>query len=129
MKSCHYRKRDIYSNKILGGIVSDIIGSTREWYNVKAGGEYRMEYMVMMQKTKATLLSGFLVAHCARDSGGGGSVACWSQTLKTLCKLLYLHSHRTHGQIHRFSYSESTGGNTLIYNNIVLHKHKRSTYG
>lgn len=25
----------MYSNKILGGIVGDIIGSTREWYNVK----------------------------------------------------------------------------------------------
>ena len=73
-----------------------------------------------------------LVCYCSRspcDPGGGDSVACWSQTLKALCKLLYLHSHRTHGQIHRFSYSESMCDNTLIYNNIILHKHKRSTYG
>lgn len=48
-------------------------------------------------------------------------MACWSQTLKTLCKLLYLHSHRTHGQIHRFFYSESMGDNTLIYNNINMY--------
>ena len=35
----------MYYNKILGGIVGDIVGSTREWYNVKAGGRYRMEYI------------------------------------------------------------------------------------
>ena len=43
------------------------------------------------------------------DSVGGDGVACLSQTHKALCKLLYLHSHRTHGQIHRFSYSENAG--------------------
>ena len=46
--------------------------------------------------TKATRKSGFLVAHCARDSGGGGGVACWSQTLKVLYDFYRMRSHLTH---------------------------------
>ena len=49
--------------------------------------------------TKATLASGFLVALCARDSGGGESMACLSQTLKALWKFcnyaLTRHSQHT----------------------------------
>ena len=54
-------------------------------------------------------MSGFLVAHCARDSGGGDGVACLSQKLKVLCAFVNLHSHNTHRQIHRPSYSEDVG--------------------
>ena len=57
----------------------------------------------------------------ARDSGGGGGVACLPQTLKALCDFRGIHSHHTHGQIHRFSYSESMCDNTLIYNNINMY--------
>ena len=32
----------------------------------------------------------------ARDSGGVGSVACLSQTLKALCDFRCIHSHHTH---------------------------------
>ena len=46
--------------------------------------------------TKATLASGSLVAHCARDSGGGGGVACLPQCLKALCDFRGIHLHHTH---------------------------------
>ena len=56
-------------------------------------------------------------------------MACLSQTLKALYDFYRMRSHLTHRQIYRLSYSESMCDNTLIYNNIILHKHKRSTYG
>ena len=46
--------------------------------------------------TKATLASGSLVAHCARDSGGGSEVCEVVQTLKALCDFRGIHSHHTH---------------------------------
>ena len=41
-------------------------------------------------------MSGFLVALCARDSGGGSAFCGVTQTLKALCTSVYLHSHDTH---------------------------------
>ena len=39
----------------------------------------------MLRKTKATLSSGFLVAHCARDSGGGREL-CVSHKVSKSCE-------------------------------------------
>ena len=49
-------------------------------------------------KKKATPMSGFLFALCARDSGGGRDSTCLSQTPKALCVFVNLHSHDTHQQ-------------------------------
>lgn len=60
-----------------------------------------------------------LVCYCSRsprDSGGEDGWSCLFQTFKVLCDLHQISSHNTHRQIHRPSYSESTGDNTLIYN-------------
>ena len=40
----------MYYNKILGGIVGDIIGSTREWHNVKTE-DFVLLHMVVVLPT------------------------------------------------------------------------------
>ena len=46
--------------------------------------------------TKATLMSGFLVAHCARDSGGEDDEGYLLQTFKVLYDFYRMRSHHTH---------------------------------